>query len=302
MKATAGPLAAAAAVENKSRLSIFCELVKARLTALVLVTTLVGFYVGARGTVDWALMFHALAGTALLACGAAALNQFIEREHDAQMRRTENRPLPSKRLQPEAVLIFGGLSSMAGLIYLALAVNLLTSLLGAVTLISYVFVYTPLKRVTWLNTAIGAVPGALPPLMGWTAATNELTGAGWSLFAILFFWQIPHFLAIAWLYRDEYAKAGFVMLPCVDPNGERTGHQAVSHALGLLCVSLCPVLFRFAGVIYFFGALLMGLLFLGAAIGFARQLSVPRARQLFFASIIYLPLLLGLMVLDKVRY
>jgi protoheme IX farnesyltransferase len=191
---------------------------------------------------------------------------------------------------------------MAGLIYLALGVNLLTSLLGAVTLVTYVFVYTPLKRVTWLNTTVGAIPGALPPLMGWTAATGELTGAGWALFAILFFWQIPHFLAIAWMYRDEYAKAGFVMLPGVDPTGERTAHQAVSHTIGLLIVSLCPVLFRVAGATYLVGALLIGLVFLAAAFAFARHLNVPRARQLFFASIIYLPLLLGLMVFDKIKY
>ena len=301
MKATAQPIPAAAIVE-KSRFVVFSELVKARLTLLVLITTLVGFYVGARGALDWALMVHTLLGTALLACGAAALNQLIEREHDAKMRRTEGRPLPSGRLQPDTVLLFGGFSSMAGLIYLAFAVNLLTSLLGAVTLVTYVFVYTPLKRVTWLNTTVGAIPGALPPLMGWTAATGELTGAGWALFAILFFWQIPHFLAIAWMYRDEYAKAGFVMLPGIDPTGERTAHQAVSHAIGLLIVSLCPVLFRVAGATYFFGALLFGLIFLAAAFAFARQLNVPRARQLFFASIIYLPLLLGLMVFDKIKY
>ena len=301
MKATAQPIPAAAIVE-KSRFAVFSELVKARLTLLVLITTLVGFYVGARGALDWALMMHTLLGTALLACGAAALNQLIEREHDAKMRRTEGRPLPSGRLQPDTVLLFGGFSSMAGLIYLAFAVNLLTSLLGAVTLVTYVFVYTPLKRVTWLNTTVGAIPGALPPLMGWTAATGELAGAGWALFAILFFWQIPHFLAIAWMYRDEYARAGFVMLPGVDPTGERTAHQAVSHAIGLLIVSLCPVLFRVAGAIYFVGALLIGLIFLAAAFAFARQLNVPRARQLFFASIIYLPLLLGLMVFDKIKY
>ena len=301
MKATAQPIPAAAIVE-KSRFVVFSELVKARLTLLVLITTLVGFYVGARGALDWALMIHTLLGTALLACGAAALNQLIEREHDAKMRRTEGRPLPSGRLQPDTVLLFGGFSSMAGLIYLALGVNLLTSLLGAVTLVTYVFVYTPLKRVTWLNTTVGAIPGALPPLMGWTAATGELTGAGWALFAILFFWQIPHFLAIAWMYRDEYAKAGFVMLPGVDPTGERTAHQAVSHAIGLLIVSLCPVLFRVAGATYFVGAVLIGLVFLAAAFAFARQLNVPRARQLFFASIIYLPLLLGLMVFDKIKY
>jgi protoheme IX farnesyltransferase len=217
------------------------------------------------------------------------------------MRRTESRPLPSGRLQPETVLIFGGACCIAGLIYLAVAVNLLTSLLGAITLVTYVFVYTPLKRVTWLNTTVGAIPGALPPLMGWTAATNELTGAGWALFAILFFWQIPHFLAIAWIYRDEYKSAGFVMLPGVDPNGERTAHQAVSHTLGLLLVSLCPVLFGLAGAVYLFGALLIGVLFLLAAFAFARQLNIARARQLFLASIIYLPLLLGLMVLDKIK-
>jgi protoheme IX farnesyltransferase len=301
VKATAQPIPAAAIVE-KSRLVVFSELVKARLTLLVLITTLVGFYVGARGALDWALMIHTLLGTALLACGAAALNQLIEREHDAKMRRTEGRPLPSGRLQPDTVLLFGGFSSMAGLIYLALAVNLLTSLLGAVTLVTYVFVYTPLKRVTWLNTTVGAIPGALPPLMGWTAATGELAGAGWALFAILFFWQIPHFLAIAWMYRDEYAKAGFVMLPGVDPTGERTAHQAVSHAMGLLIVSLCPVLFRVAGATYFVGALVIGLVFLAAAFAFARHLNVSRARQLFFASIIYLPLLLGLMVFDKIKY
>jgi protoheme IX farnesyltransferase len=301
VKATAQPIPAAAIVE-KSRFVVFSELVKARLTLLVLITALVGFYVGARGALDWALMIHTLLGTALLACGAAALNQLIEREHDAKMRRTEGRPLPSGRLQPDTVLVFGGFSSMAGLIYLAFGVNLLTSLLGAVTLVTYVFVYTPLKRLTWLNTTVGAIPGALPPLMGWTAATGELTGAGWALFAILFFWQIPHFLAIAWMYRDEYAKAGFVMLPGVDPTGERTAHQAVSHAIGLLIVSLCPVLFRVAGATYFVGALLIGLVFLAAAFAFALQLNVSRARQLFFASIIYLPLLLGLMVFDKIKY
>ena len=301
MKATAQSITEASMTE-KSRWTVFCELVKARLTLMVLITTLVGFYVGAQGALDWPLMLHTILGTALLACGAAALNQLIEREHDAKMRRTEGRPLPSGRLQPDTVLIFGGASCVAGLIYLALGVNLLTSVLGAVTVVTYVFVYTPLKRVTWLNTAVGAIPGALPPLMGWTAATGEMTGAGWALFAILFFWQIPHFLAIAWMYRDEYAKAGFVMLPGVDPTGERTAHQAVSHAIGLLLVSLCPVMFRVAGPVYFFGSFALGLVFLGTAIAFARQMNASRARQLFFASIIYLPLLLGLMVFDKIKY
>ena len=191
---------------------------------------------------------------------------------------------------------------MAGLVYLALAVNLLTSVLGAATLGSYVFVYTPLKRVTWLNTAVGAVPGALPPLMGWTAARGELTGEGWALFAILFFWQIPHFLAIAWMYREEYEKAGFVMLPSVDPDGSRTGRQAVSHTLGLLTVSLLPFLFRITGTIYLAGALVLGTAFVFYAVQFSRDLTRPRARQLFFLSIVYLPLLLGLMVFDKLKH
>jgi protoheme IX farnesyltransferase len=301
MKATAQSLSESAATE-KSTFAVFCDLVKVRLTFLVLLTTVVGFYIGTRGAMDLALMTHALLGTALLACGAAALNQLCEREHDAKMRRTENRPLPSGRLQPETVLLFGGLCSVAGLVYLAFAVNLLTAAIGAVTLASYVFVYTPLKRVTWLNTAVGAVPGALPPLMGWTAARGELAGEGWALFAILFFWQIPHFLAIAWMYRDEYAKAGFVMLPSVDPDGFRTGRQAVSHTLGLLTVSLLPFLFRLAGPLYALGALVLGTLFLGCAWQFSRQLTRVRARALFFASILYLPLLLGLMVLDKVKH
>ena len=217
------------------------------------------------------------------------------------MRRTQSRPLPSGRLQPTTVMIFGGVCSVAGLVYLAFAVNLLTSVLGAVTLISYIFIYTPLKRVTWLNTAIGAVPGALPPLMGWTAARGELTGEGWALFAILFFWQLPHFFAIAWIYKDEYAKAGFKMLPAVDPDGQRTAQQAVSNTLALLAVSLFPFVFKMAGTTYLVGAILLGVGFLWGAIQFSRQLTLARARQLFFASIIYLPLLLALMVWDKLK-
>jgi protoheme IX farnesyltransferase len=204
-------------------------------------------------------------------------------------------------LQPTTVAIFGGVSSVAGLVYLALAVNLLTSVLGAVTLVSYLFIYTPLKRVTWLNTAIGAIPGALPPLMGWTAARGELTGEGWALFAILFFWQLPHFFAIAWMYRDEYAKAGFVMLPNVDADGRRTGQQTASHTFALLIASLCPFVFKMSGMIYLVGAILLGAGFLFCAIQFSRQLTLTRARQLFLASIIYLPLLLALMVWDKVK-
>ena len=286
---------------EKSRTAVFADLVKARLTTLVLLTTLVGFYVGWRGAMDFALMFHALMATALVASGAAALNQFLERDYDAKMRRTQDRPLPSGRLQPATVMLFGGVCSVAGLVYLALAVNLLTGAIGAVTLAAYLFVYTPLKRVTWLNTNIGAVPGALPALMGWTAARGELSVEGWALFAIVALWQIPHFMAIAWIYRDEYARAGLKMLPVVEPSGRRAGEQSVGHTLALLAVSLSPFIFKLAGPVYLAGALALGAGYLWCAIQFWRQLTRARARWLFLASILYLPLLLALLVLDKVK-
>jgi len=288
-------------VQEKSFAALLADLFKARLTFLVVLTTLVGFYMGSRGPTAYGLMFNTVLATALLASGAAALNQVLEREFDAKMRRTQDRPLPSGRMTPEAALLIGGTCAAGGLVYLALAVNLLTALLGAITLCSYVFVYTPLKRVTTLNTVIGAIPGALPPLMGWTAARGNVSEEGWAFFALLFFWQLPHFLAIAWMYRDEYSKAGFVMLPLVDPQGSRTGRQALCHTLGLLPISLCPFVFRLAGPVYLCGALLLGLAFLWQAWRFARELNQARARALFYTSIIYLPLLLILMVIDKVR-
>jgi protoheme IX farnesyltransferase len=227
------------------------------------------------------------------------LNQWLEREHDAKMRRTAGRPLPSGRLQPATVAIFGGVCTVAGLLYLAVAVNLLTCVLGAVTSVSYLFIYTPLKRVSWVNTLVGAIPGALPPVMGWTAARNELTGEGWALFAILAFWQIPHFMAIAWLYREEYARAGFVMLPNVDADGSRTGWHAVGNTVALLLAGLCPFLLHLNGPYYLAAALILGAGYLVCAVRFARQLTTRRARLLFLASIIYLPLLLVALVADK---
>jgi heme o synthase len=286
---------------DKSLSAVLADLVKARLTTLVLLTTAVGFYIGWSGPMNFALLFNTLAATGLLASGAAALNQLLEREHDAKMRRTQDRPLPSGRLQPATVALIGGVSSVAGLVYLALAVNLLTSVLGAVTLVSYLFIYTPLKRVTWLNTAIGAIPGGLPPLMGWTAARGELGGEGWALFAILAFWQIPHFFAIAWLYREDYAKAGFVMLPNVDADGRRTAQQTISHTLALLTASLAPFALKMAGPVYLAAALILGAGFLWCAIQFSRELTMARARRLFLASILYLPLLLAAMVWDKLK-
>jgi protoheme IX farnesyltransferase len=288
------------AVEG-SRLGIAAELAKARLTTLVLITTWAGFYLGATGPVHYAQLLWTLLGTGLLASGAAALNQLVERDQDARMHRTAARPLPGGKIHPDTVLMAGALASIAGLAVLSLQVNALTSFLGAFTLVSYLFVYTPLKRVTTLNTVIGAVPGALPPLMGWTAARGLLSVEGWALFAILFFWQLPHFFAIGWMYREDYARGGFVMLPTTDATGERTGRQAVSHTLGLLWASILPVWLGLSGKWYLASALLLGAVFLAAAIQFSANLSVAHARRLFFVSILYLPLLLGVMVLDKLR-
>jgi len=301
MKATApiAPALSRAGLTDKSWLAIYADLFKARLTLLVLLTTAVGFYLGFRGPVDYLLMLHALLGTALVASGASALNQLLERKYDARMRRTQDRPLPAGHLPPPAVFGVGSASAVIGLVYLALAVNRTTSLIGAFSLLGYLFVYTPLKRVTWLNTVVGAVPGALPPLMGWAAARGDLSGAGLSLFAIQAFWQLPHFMAIAWIYRAEYARAGFKMLPVLDADGSRTGHHAVGFALGLLPLSLCPYFFSLTGPAYLTGALILGSSFLWFAVRFARHRSVPRARQLFYASVLYLPLLLAVMVLDK---
>ena len=222
------------ATETPGRFADFCELVKARLTALVVVTTLAGFYMGWSGAMDWRRLFNALFGTWLVASGSAALNELLERRTDAAMHRTRDRPLPSGRMSPDAALLIGFGLVVGGLAYLALLVNLLAATLAAVTMATYLFAYTPLKRRTPLNTLVGAIPGALPPVIGWAAATGTLDKGAWTLFAILFCWQMPHFLAIAWLYREDYARAGFVMLPNVDEF--RPVHSL--NALADLCLSL----------------------------------------------------------------
>lgn len=293
--------ALAARSAGKSAAAVWAELVKARLTALVLVTTAVGFYMGSPGPVDGLRWLHTLLGTGLLAAGAAALNQFLERDLDALMLRTQDRPLPSGRITPAGALVFGGVSSVLGLAWLALLTTLPAAALGALTLALYLGLYTPLKRISTLNTIVGAVPGALPPLIGWAAATGGVSAGGWALFALQFFWQIPHFLAIAWLYRDDYARAGLKMLPVLDPGGERTGLQSIGHALGLLMVSLSPFVLGLAGAAYLAGTFASGAVLLGLAVWFARRLELAHARWLFLASVIYLPLVLGLMVLDRVR-
>ncbi len=286
-------------LKEKSARTLFFELIKARLTLLVVLTTLVGFYVGANPPVDYWLMLNAVFGTALVASGAAVLNQVLERDLDGRMRRTADRPLPSGRVAVNSALLLGVILSVVGLVWLLLLANPLTALLGAVTHASYVFVYTPLKRVTVLNTLVGAVPGALPPLMGWTAATGSLSAPGWALFGLLFFWQLPHFMAIAWLYRDDYAGAGFKMLSGVDPKGARTASSALRNTFALLVISLFPFLFGLAGRWYLAGALAGGAGFLLMAFRFGRRLDARSARNLFLASIVYLPMMLGMLVADK---
>ncbi len=284
---------------NQTKFSDYLSLTKPRVTFMVLLTMLFGFYLGARGEMDAMLLFFALAGTALVAGGTSAFNQYLERDLDAKMLRTRNRPLPAGRISPRRALAFSATISITGLLLLAWQVNALTALLAALTLVSYVFLYTPLKRKSHLSTLVGAIPGALPPMGGWTAARGEIGIEAWVLFAILFLWQLPHFLAIAWMYREDYARGGFPMLPVIDPEGRSTGRQIVSNCLALLPVSLLPSLLGISGATYFFGALILGLIFFacGAALHFQRNNLA--ARRLMRASLVYLPVLLALMALDK---
>lgn len=269
------------------------ELSKARLSFLVLMTTLVGFLLGWRGPMDYTLLAATLFGTALSASGASALNQWLERDLDALMHRTSDRPLPARRMHPTDALLFGLLASGSGVAILAFFTNPLTAILAGLTIIIYAAFYTPLKRFTELNTLVGAIPGALPPLLGWTAATDHMGLGGWILFLILWFWQMPHFLAIAWLYRDQYAAAGFKMLSTRDPEGWSTAFQALIYSIALLGVSLLPGVIGMASPYYFFAALALGAAMIHLSIAFLRNRTNPTARHLFFASIIYLPLLLG---------
>ena len=297
-EATAGVATTAAA---PSRWVDFYELTKPRMNFLVLVTTMVGFYMaaGAHGTINWALLLPTLIGTALCAAGASVLNQYVERDLDKLMPRTKDRPVPAGRIAPNEALTTGVVLGVAGVITLLLCVNVLTALLGGATLLSYVLVYTPLKRVTTLNTVIGAVPGAIPPLMGFTAVDNALSPGAIAIFAILFIWQMPHFLAIAILYKRDYALGGFKMLPVVDEDLAVTGRQIVLYSVALVPVSLMPVQVGLAGQAYFAVALMLGLAFLSFGVSCATTKTRDDARKLFFASIIYLPALLGVLMLDR---
>lgn len=281
------------------RLMDYLELVKARLVAMILVVTMVGFYMGMPGIPDWWRLLHLLLGVAFAAAGALALNAYIEREVDALMTRTRTRPVPDGRIQPLAARRFGIITTLGGLLYLLVAVDLWSAVLTGAIVGSYLFGYTPLKMKTSLCSLVGAVSGALPPVVGWVAARGAFGSEAWVLFAMLFLWQIPHSLAIARLYRDDFARAGFRILPVIDPEGSSTGRHVVTHCLALLVVGLLPTLIGLAGLVYFIAALVLGLVFLGFGIDLARSYTVAAARRLLLASLVYLPLTFLLMALDK---
>lgn len=277
----------------------YLELSKSRIVFMVVITTASGFLFAAKH-VDPLLLLHALIGTALVAAGTNALNQYVERDHDAKMHRTRTRPLPAGRITPRAALVFSAGIAIIGTLYLGLLVNWLTAFLGAFTLTSYIFVYTPLKRVSTICTIIGAIPGAVPPLMGWTAATNEAGLGGWIAFGILFLWQLPHFMAISWMYRDDYARGGFAMLSVRDHDGGAVARDAILYSLALLAVSVLPWFFALAGIAYLIGATLCGAALLAASVRFFFDRGVRNARSLFMISNLYLLTVMLLLVVDAV--
>ncbi len=283
----------------RERASAYLELTKPRITFLIVLTSAAGFGMASRGRLDYVALVSALLGIALLSSGIATLNQYAERDLDGLMRRTANRPLPSGRLVPWEALAFGTSLTVLAEVYLLVFVNPLSALLGLTVIAGYLFAYTPLKTRTSLSTLVGAFPGAVPPLIGWTAARDSLSLEGWVLFAILFLWQFPHFLAIAWMYREDYSRAGILMLPVVEPDGRVTAQQIVVYTLMLLPVSLLPTVLGMSGRIYLFGAIVLGLLFLYSSIRAAFSMSRQQARRLLLASVLYLPLLFILMVLNR---
>lgn len=280
-------------------LADYLELTKPRITALVLVTAAAGFYLGSEGAMKLALLGHTLLGTALVAAGTSAMNQVLEREVDRRMVRTRSRPLPAGRMAPAAAAFFAGALATAGVLYLFLAVNALTALLAAAAFLVYDLVYTPLKRVHSLSTLVGAIPGALPIAGGWAAARGELGSGAWILFAILFFWQLPHFLSLAWLLKEDYRRADLRMLSVGDPRSLSSRQQTLLYALTLLPVSLLPTSTGMTGILYFWTALVLGVGFLAASVAFSRRPDGGSARRLFRSSIVYLPLLLIVLTLDK---
>jgi heme o synthase len=282
------------------RASAYVALTKPDVSLLVLMTTAAGYYMGVRGPVDWLKLVHTVFGTMLIAGGTAALNHYIERESDRQMRRTASRPLPSGLLQPAEALGFGVALAIAGAVDLWLVGGWMASFLGVVTCLSYLLAYTPLKKRTIWATFVGAFPGAIPPMIGWAAASGTLDRGAWLLFLILFFWQFPHFHAISWMYREDYARAGIQMLPVIDRDGTRTFRQIIMTAAMLVGVSLLPSVLGLAGVLYFFGALVLSTALVQVCLWAASEKTNVRAKWLMHATIVHIPLLLGLMVYDKI--
>jgi heme o synthase len=282
-----------------SRANAYVALTKPDVSFLVLITTAAGYYMGARGPVGWLHLIHTVFGTMLIAAGTAALNHYVERDSDRLMRRTASRPLPSGVLKPRQALAYGVALSIAGALYLYFAAGALAAGLGIATCLTYLLAYTPLKKRTVWATFVGAFPGAIPPMIGWVAASGRLDPGAWLLFAILFFWQFPHFHAIAWMYREDYARAGILMLPVVDREGLRTFRQILVTAVALVGVSLLPAVAGFAGRFYFFGALALSVGLLEVCVWAANAKTNFRARWLMHATVAYIPLLLGLMVYDK---
>jgi heme o synthase len=282
----------------RSRFADYLELSKPRIASMALVTVAAGAIMATVGPVDWTALCQTLIGAGMVAVGASALNQYLERDSDALMRRTESRPLPSGRLQPFEVGVFGVAFGLVGVLFLALAGQRMAASVAALTFVAYVFLYTPMKRVTTLNTLIGAVPGAMPPVIGWVSVRGTIDGEIVILFLILFLWQVPHFLAIAWIYKRDYAQAGLCMLPVVDESGAITGRQMICYCLALVCASLLPLTGGRAGLVYLAGTVILGGVFLACTIAFARRPGLERARSVLRASLVYLPLLLILLLLD----
>jgi protoheme IX farnesyltransferase len=283
-----------------SRANAYVSLTKPDVSFLVLMTTAAGYYMGVRGPVGWLHMIHTVFATMLIAAGTAALNHYIERESDGHMRRTAGRPLPSGVLQPREAFRFGIALSVAGTLDLYFTAGPLAAGLGVATCLSYLLAYTPLKKRTVWATFVGAFPGAIPPMIGWVAATGSLDRGAWLLFGILFFWQFPHFHAIAWMYREDYARAGILMLPVVDREGTRTFRQIILTAAALVGVSLLPAIVGLAGVVYFFGALVVSVALLQVCLWAATAKTNVRAKWLMHATVMHIPVLLGLMIYDKI--
>lgn len=293
------PLAGEGVAKRRARvLRDYAELSKSRIVLMVLMTTAAGYVIGAR---DFSVLtlINALIGTALVAAGTNALNQYVERSHDARMNRTKNRPLPAGRITPNAALLFSTAIAILGTIYLGVAVNWLTAFLGAFTLTSYIFIYTPLKRISSICTLIGAIPGAIPPLMGWTAATGELGLGGWIAFAILFLWQLPHFMAISWMYREDYGRAGFAMSSVHDAEGRSVGRQAILYSVLLLPVSVAPAFVGMGGTAYLVISAALGAGLIVASVRFHSDRSARAARSLFMSSNIYLLAMMVLLVSSR---